>query len=365
MLLPSLLTRRSSGAPLSLALQGGGAHGAFTWGVLDVLLAHGEHPVQAISGTSAGALNAIAVAHGWMKGGAQGAREALHSLWTTVGTQLPFEWFTTGDGESLGLAPAARAMVHLTRYLSPYQLNPLDLNPLRNLLQLQFDFDRLRRDSPVQLFISATHANSGQLRVFRTREISVDAVLASACLPTLHHAIEIDGQPYWDGGYSANPALFPLIMDGRPSDLLIVMLSPLHHAHAPRTAPEINERALEIAFNSTFLREARMLAEAHAVARRSWLLMGKLERRIGRMNFHLIEAQDLLGALRTETKLIAHLPFLQRLRDHGRQRASAWLAAHGSSVGRRSSVDLLRMFGGRAHKRPLRPRTVAGQKRAA
>jgi NTE family protein len=199
----------------------------------------------------------------------------------------------------------------------------------------------------VQLFIAATHANSGRLRLFRNRELSVDAVLASACLPTLHHAVEIDGEPYWDGGYSANPALFPLIVDGRPDDLLIVMLSPLEHADAPRSAQQIHERALEIAFNSTFLREARLLGEAQALAKRSWLPFGLLERRLRRMRFHLIDAHDALASLRSETKLIAHLPFLERLRDAGRARAEAWLAQHAPALGRRSSIDLVRTFGTR------------------
>ncbi|MED5619714.1 patatin-like phospholipase family protein [Ideonella sp. BN130291] len=344
----SLLSARPSrraGVPLSLALQGGGAHGAFTWGVLDALLAQGTHPIHAISGTSAGAVNAVALAQGWMDNGAEGARQALDRLWTAIGSHLPFEWLTVGSGESLALAPGARALLHWTRYLSPQQLNPLDVNPLRDLLRVQIDFERLRRHSPVQLFIAATHANSGQLRLFRTRELSLDAVLASACLPTLYKAVVIDGEPYWDGGYAANPALFPLIVDGGPADLLMVLLSPLQHAHEPRTAQQIHERALDIAFNATFLREARLLGEAHAVARRSWLPLGRLERRVRRMRFHLVHAPELLGALRSETRLIAHLPFLQRLRDQGREHAAAWLAGDGHALGRRSSVDLVRLFG--------------------
>jgi NTE family protein len=331
--------------PLSLALQGGGAHGAFTWGVLDALLAHGRCAIDAISGTSAGAVNAVALAHGWMAGGREGARAALERIWTAIGTQLPFEWWTVGNGEQLSLAPAARALLHWSRYVSPYQFNPLDLNPLRDLLQSQIDFERLRRHSPVQLFLSATHANSGRLRVFRNRELSVQAVLASACLPTLHRAVEIDGEPYWDGGYTANPALFPLIADSRPADLLIVLLSPLKHHQTPRSAQEIHERTLEIAFNATFLREARLLGEAQAMARRGWLPGGRLDRRLRRMRFHLIEAQDLLGPLRSETRLIAHLPFLQLLRDQGRLRAEGWLSSQGQRMGRASSADLLRLFG--------------------
>jgi NTE family protein len=197
----------------------------------------------------------------------------------------------------------------------------------------------------VQLFLAATHANSGRLRIFRTRELSVEAVLASACLPTLHRAVLIDGQPYWDGGYAANPALYPLIADGRPADLLIVMLCPLQHAHTPHTAQQIHERALEIAFNAAFLREARLLGEAQALARRSRWPAGPLERRLRRMRFHLIDAQDSLGALAGETRLIAHLPFLLHLRDQGRARAEAWLSAQGRRLGQRSSADLLRLFG--------------------
>jgi NTE family protein len=332
-------------APLSLALQGGGAHGAFTWGVLDALLAHGAHPVRAISGTSAGAINAVVLAHGWLDGEAEGARSALARFWSAVGTRLPFEWFTSGAGDAFGFTPAARALLRWTRHLSPYQLNPMDLNPLRELLTEHVDFERLRRSSAVRLFIAATHANSGRLRLFRTREATVEAVLASACLPMLHHAVEIDGQPYWDGGYSANPALFPLIVDADCADLLIVTLSPLVHAGTPRTASEIQERAVDIAFNATFLREARLLGEAHAIARRSWLAVGELDRRLKRTRFHLIDAHDQLGAMAPETRLIAHLPFLERLRDLGSGRAQAWLAQHGSALGRRSSVDLLRTFG--------------------
>jgi NTE family protein len=344
----------SERAPLALALQGGGAHGAFTWGVLDALLAHGAHPVRAISGTSAGAINAVVLAHGWLDGGADGARAALSRFWTAVGTRLPFEWFTVRSGDVVGLSPPARAMLHWTRYLSPYQLNPLDVNPLRDLLREQVDFERLRASDTIRLFIAATHANTGRLRVFRTRELDVDPVLASACLPTMHRAIEIDGQPYWDGGYSANPALFPLIVDGGAADLVIVMLSPLSHASAPRTAQEIHDRTLEIAFNATFQREARLLGEAHAVARRSWLPLGALERRLRRTRFHLIDAHDQLGTLASESKLIAHLPFLEHLRQRGRERAHSWLAAHGAALGRRSSVDLARMFG------PAGPRRRSG-----
>lgn len=336
--------------PLGLALQGGGAHGAFTWGVLDALLERNRFEFEAVSATSAGAINAVALAQGLMDGGPEGARAALARLWGAIGSQIPFELFTTGEGDSLGLSPQARALLHLTRYLSPAQLNPLGLNPLRDLLEDQIDFERLRAASPLRLFIAATHANSGRLRLFGERELSARAVLASTCLPTLHAAVEIDGEPYWDGAYSANPALFPLLCDCRCDDVLLVLLAPLEHAHTPRSAAEIHERAIEIGFNATLLREAGLLAQARACAARGWWPGGALERRLLRLRWHLIDAQELLGSLRGETRLIAHLPFLEHLRDSGRERALRWLETGAEAVGRRSGVDLGRVIEPARHR---------------
>jgi NTE family protein len=328
---------------LGLALQGGGAHGAFTWGVLDALLEDGRFPIAAISGTSAGAMNAIALAQGLMTGGMEGGRESLRRFWSAVGKQVPFDLFTVGQVGSPGLAPAARMFMQWAQKLSPSQLNPLGLNPLRDVLTAQIDFERLRRESPVQLFIAATHANSGRLRLFGTTELSADVALASACLPTMSQAVVIDGEPYWDGGYSANPALFPLVRSGVP-DLLIVSLNPMRYDAVPVTAEEIRARALEFAFNAGFLREAVLLAESCAEARRSALSFGRLERRLRRLRTHLIDADDHLTTLPGETRLIAHLPFLESLRDRGRERAQAWLATHGAQVGHESSADLERLF---------------------
>lgn len=328
---------------LGLALQGGGAHGAFTWGVLDALLEDGRFDVAAISGTSAGAMNALALAQGLLRGGAAAARESLASFWHAVGTQLPFELLMVGPTDNPGLAPGMRALMHWTRLLSPYQLNPLGLNPLREVLAAQIDFDRLRRRDAPRLFIAATHANTGRLRLFDNASLSLEAALASACLPTLQQAVMIDGEPYWDGGYSANPALFPLVRAG-PADLLIVSLSPLGYDTVPVSADEIRARALEFSFNAGFLREATLLAEACAEARASRLGFGRLERRLARLRTHLIDAHDDLGTLSAESRLIAHLPFLERLRDLGRARAQRWLGEHGTSVGHRASVELAARF---------------------
>ncbi|MFT3956446.1 MAG: patatin-like phospholipase family protein [Piscinibacter sp.] len=328
---------------LGLALQGGGAHGAFTWGVLDALLEDGRFDVGAISGTSAGAMNALALAQGLVRGGTDAARESLASFWQAVGTQLPFELLMVGPTDNPGLAPGLRALMHWTRLLSPYQLNPLGLNPLREVLAAQIDFERLRQRDAPRLFIAATHANTGRLRLFDNQSLSIEAALASACLPTLQQAVVLDGEPYWDGGYSANPALFPLVRWG-PADLLIVSLSPLVYDSVPVSADEIRARALEFSFNAGFLREATLLAEACAEARGSRFAIGRLERRLARLRTHLIDAHDDLGALSAESRLIAHLPFLERLRDLGRARAQRWLGEHGARVGRSASVDLAACF---------------------
>ncbi|MGH8829606.1 MAG: patatin-like phospholipase family protein, partial [Polaromonas sp.] len=196
---------------MNLALQGGGAHGAFTWGVLDGLLEDGRMDFEGVSGTSAGAMNAAVLANGLMSGGRDGARAALEKFWTGVADSLPFEVAVPSmDGQNVSLLPALKLMLHWAHYFSPQQLNPLDLNPLRDILCAQVDFERLRTHSPVKLFIAATHANSGKVRLFRSPEISADSLLASACLPTMARPVEIDGEPYWDGGYSANPAVYPL-----------------------------------------------------------------------------------------------------------------------------------------------------------
>lgn len=347
---------KPQGVPLSLALQGGGAHGAYTWGVLDVLLEAGAVRPVAASGASAGSINALLLAQGWQQGGADGARAALAGFWQTLSDGLPLEWLTQwvvgpDQPHTDGLpawTPAARVLLQWSQYLSPYQMNPLGLNPLRERLLAHIDFDRLRATSPVRLYLAATHALTGRLRVFGTAEVSVDVALASACLPTLQQAVVIDGEPYWDGGYSANPALFPLVDDGASRDVLIVMLSAMRHPNLPTTAEGIRERVAEIAFNASFLREARLLGQATARARGAlmpWLRLGSLDRRLARLRWHLIDAQDDLAHLPSQTKLLPHQAFLLRLQQAGRQRAQLWLDGPGRSLGRAGSADLAVVFG--------------------
>jgi NTE family protein len=329
--------------PLSLALQGGGAHGAFTWGVLDALLEQDRFSFDGISGTSAGAMNAVALADGWIAGGADGARERLAEFWEGVAMLAPAEPMSPMVDASLP-GPGMNWMMQLSRWFSPYQLNPLDLNPLRDLVARSFDFERLRAQDRVELFIAATHANSGQLKLFRNADLSADALLASACLPSIHRAVVIDGEPYWDGGYSANPAVFPLFRFCSSRDILIVMLAPLQHERTPRSADEIQQRALELGFNNSFLREMRLLAAMREMTEQSGWLAGSLEQRLRSMRFHLVEATEALDGLGSASKIVANQSFLHRLRDAGRRHAKTWLAQHGDAVGRRSSINVSDVF---------------------
>ena len=330
---------------INLALQGGGAHGAFTWGVLDGLLEDDRMDFEGVSGTSAGAMNAVILASGLMTGGRDGARAALQKFWTAVAGSLPFEIAVpSANGQSVSLIPAFKMMLQWSHYFSPHQLNPFDLNPLRDILMAQVDFERLRSESPVKLFIAATHANSGKVRLFRSPEISADAILASACLPMMSRPVEIDGEPYWDGGYAANPAVFPLFYECKTSDILLVLLTPLKHQATPHSAQEIKGRVLELAFNSTFLREMRMFAHAREYVSQSVFRLGRFERRLARMNFHVIDAQEQMLELKAETKLAANMRFFEMLKNLGRARAKTWLQAHHAQVGKRSTVDLAELF---------------------
>jgi NTE family protein len=331
---------------INLALQGGGAHGAFTWGVLDYLLQDGRLGFEAASGTSAGAMNAVVLAHGLLSGGRDGAREALAKFWRAIASGMPASSTTvSADGQSVSLSPAFRRMLRWANYFSPEQLNPFDHNPLRAVVTSQIDFEGLRARSPLKLFIAATNANTGQLRLFHTAEVSVEAILASACLPTVHRAVEIDGEHYWDGGYSANPAVFPLFYECESRDILLVLLSPLKHKETPHSVENIRDRMLEIAFTSTFLREMRMFAHLREhVKANSRFPVGRFERRIISSNFHVIDAQEFLGELTAETKLAANWKFFEALRDLGRERARAWLDQYYDRIGRSSSVDLSELF---------------------
>lgn len=332
---------------INLALQGGGAHGAFTWGVLDGLLEAGIDRFDGVSGTSAGAMNALCLGHGLMEGGPEGARQALSGFWRAIADSSPFS-----GAHNPAVSPALKMMMQWTQYLTPEQLNPFDLNPLRDILETQFNFTKLKRNCPVKLFIAATHANSGKIRVFRNPELSADAFLASACLPTIHRTIVIKGEPYWDGGYSANPAVFPLFHECEAEDVLLVLLTPLRYAETPETAEDIRVRLRELSFNSTFLREMRMFAHLKEQATPSrlpaWLLdrlaLARSERRLSRLRFHAITAEKVLGEMPADSKLNVSHQFFDDLFAQGRALSAKWLTKNRDNLGRNATLDLSKLF---------------------
>ena len=335
---------RSSPRTLNLALQGGGAHGAFTWGVLDALLDAPNLEFEGLSGSSAGAMNAVVFADGWMKGGRDGARQGLADFWNEVSQQMPWGMMTKGEGHMISLSPASKMLANWAAYFSPSQLNPWALNPLRDLLARQVDFERLRAHSPFKLFVGTTQANTGKLRIFREHELTVEMLLASACLPKIHHSIEIEGEPYWDGGYSANPAVFPLFYDCDSRDVLLVLLNPLQHKSTPHSMEEIESRIAELSFSAHFMREMRMFVHAAEFSNPTFFGRGRLEHRLHKMRFHMIDSSEVSSLQRTETKLIAYGPFLELLRSQGRERAADWRLAHSQAVGRRATIDVKKLF---------------------
>ena len=324
---------------LNLALQGGGAHGAFTWGVLDSLLEDPEVAFEGISGSSAGAMNAVVLADGWIKGGAQGAREALAAFWTEIGKQMP-RGMTQGQGDAISLSPASKMLANWASMFAPSQLNPMGLDPLRDLLVKQVDFEAIRRESPFKLFVAATQVKTGKLRIFREHELSVDMLLASACLPKIHHPVEIDGELYWDGGYAANPAIFPLFYDCASADILLVLLNPLSHDDTPRTVEEIQERIAEFSFSANFLREMQTFARAAEFSGDSVAAPGSLGQKLQDVRFHMVDISGVQSLQRQDTKMLAHGPFLEKLHAEGRQQASLWLAEYIDKVGVVSTVDV-------------------------
>ena len=330
---------------LNLALQGGGANGAFTWGLLDRLLEHEGLQFEGLSGGSAGAMNAVVFADGWCKGGRAGARAALAEFWSEVGKLMPPGMVVEGEGEAIRLSLASRLLVSWASHFAPAQINPRELNPLRDLLTPLVDFETLRERRPFRLFVAATQANSGRLRIFREQELTVDMLMASACLPKIHHPVDIDGEPYWDGGYSANPAVFPQFYDCEAQDVLLVLLTPLQRDDEPRTAKEIDERITELSFNATFMREMQTFARATEFSDLAPATSDTLASKLRAMRFHMIDVCDLASLERTDTKALAHAPFVDLLRDQGRERATTWLKEHAGDVGTRSSIDVQKWFG--------------------
>ena len=331
---------------INLALQGGGAHGAYTWGVLDRLLDDGRIEVEAISGTSAGAMNAAVFADGMGRGGREEARRALDAFWANIseasqaGPLRPTPFDQYASGWNLDHSAAFVAFDMLTRMLSPYQLNPLNLNPLRGALVKSVDFERLEHCRAVKLFISATNVKTGKVRVFKSGEITPDVLLASACLPFLFQAVTVDGEPYWDGGYMGNPSIFPLIYGADTPDVVVVQVNPLGCDRVPTTAAEIMNRVNEISFNSSMMREMRAISFVTDL-----IDDGKLDsNNYKRINVHWIEAEKQMKGLGVSSKLNARMDFLLHLKAIGRQAADDWIADHFDAIGRQSTIDIKERF---------------------
>jgi NTE family protein len=331
---------------IDLALQGGGSHGAFTWGVLDRLLEVPWLRIDGISGTSAGAMNAVVLADGYMQGDANGARAALEGFWSKVSDAALLSPFRRGPLDilmgrwTLDSSPAFITMDLMARLFSPYDLNPGGVNPLRDILAECVDFSRIA-NSPIKLFVTATNVRTGRGHVFRNGDLTPDVLLASACLPTLFQAIEIDGEAYWDGGFAGNPTITPLIRECTSRDTILIPINPLERPGPPRGAREILDRVNEVSFNAVTLKELKMIALMRQVAD-----PGTTEGVLwAGMRVHMVR-NPIMTELGYSSKLNAEWAFLSMLRDEGRRAAETFLAENADNLGKRSSVDLDRLLEG-------------------
>lgn len=339
--------KAKTGRPqINLGLQGGGSHGAFTWGVLDRILEADLFDIEGIVGTSAGAMNAAVVACGLAEGGVQGGRDRLRSFWTQISkaaSQSPLQPSPIDKMISRGnmdYSPLWQFYDAISRSASPYQLNPFNLNPLREVVTASVDFDTVCHTDRVKLFLCATDVMNGRIKVFKGAEISVDAVLASACLPFAYQAVEIDGHHYWDGGYMGNPPLYPLIYNTQSSDILIVQINPIVITELPTTAQAILDRINTLSFNSSLMREMRIIEfvtrqidEGHIDAKR-----------YKKLKLHAIDAEVEMRELGVSSKMNADWDFLTYLFELGRTQADTWLEEHADKVGVESSVDIAERF---------------------
>ncbi len=343
----TLLGRKKDPRRLALALQGGGAHGAFTWGVLDRLLENNSRTVDAISGTSAGAINAAIFAAGYLDGGASGARDRLMRFWHKLADlarlnpmqPTPFEIMALGRNIELSFAHVLRDV--MVQMFSPYQLNPLDLNPLRDLLVRFIDFKRLQQDDAPRLFIAATNVETGEPRIFSNAEISPEVLLASACLPALHQAVRLPDGYYWDGGFTANPPLLALIEGSVADDILIVRLNPQSEKSLPVTAPGIQSRVNRIVFDAPLKRELEMIERLRHMSHEGGAARTALGRRLAALTLHTISEDDVMNELGPASKLHPNWELVRYLRDVGRDACARWLAETAPTAGAKTQAPLL------------------------
>jgi NTE family protein len=344
------VTENTESKKINLAFQGGGSHGAVTWGVADRLLEDPRIEVDAISGCSAGAINAAAVAYGLFKGGKEGARETMEQVWRRVSDAG--KMYSPVHSDVFPMIPGAADFMNalsfqafdvMSRAMSPYQFNPFDINPLRDILNHCIDFEALRHCTTTKLFIAATNVKSGKVHVFHCKDISTDVVCASACLPFLFKAVEVDGEHYWDGGYMGNPVLFPFFYEAEASDIVIVHVNPIERDEVPTTAPEIMNRINEITFNSSLMRELRSISFVHKLLDDGWL-KDEYRDRLRDIRIHSIRSDKAIADYDISSKFRTDWGFLSELKNRGRHIANSWLTENFDKVGEKSSVDLRAMF---------------------
>lgn len=335
---------------INLALQGGGAHGALAWGILDAMLEDGRFAVEGITATSAGTMNALAFTQGMMDGGRDGARQKLEDFWLDIARSGSV--FSPMRGNPLekffGMGKADNPFSYfmfdtMTRIFSPYQFNPLDINPLRDVIERNIDFEKIRACDELKLFISATSVRTGKSHIFRTPEMTLDVAMASACLPFLFKAVEIDGEHYWDGGYTGNPALYPLFYETKSADLVIVHLNPMYREDIPTTAPAIMNRINEVSFNSSLLKELRAVAFVKKLIEHD-MIKDEYKYLYKDLLVHPIRADDMMKDYTVSSKFDTDWNFLTELRDVGRAGMKMWISEHWDNIGHKTSVDLHEEF---------------------
>jgi NTE family protein len=338
-------TSANAAKKINLALQGGGAHGAFTWGVLDHLLADGRLEITGISGASAGAINAVMVADGLARGGPEEARKRLAAFWraASAGGDLPPVQRAVAD-RLFTLMPFATTPIEnwfeaMSHYFSPYELNPLNINPLKELIERFVDFDAVRH-SELALFVSATNVHTGRLRIFSREKITSDVVMASAALPFMFQAVEIDEVPYWDGGYMGNPAIFPFLQATEAEDVLVVQINPVARIGTPKTSSEIINRLNEITFNSALISELRAMDFVNQLIDDGTLPRGTGDSQYRRLHIHRIDLGGLGNRLTGRSKMKTDFDFFELLHRAGQRAARKFLDRHFDDIGQHSSIDL-------------------------
>lgn len=346
---PKVKEKSNTQKPISVALQGGGAHGAFSWGVMDRLLEDGRFKIEGVTGTSAGGMNAVAVAQGLMKGGLQQAREELRAFWkeiANVGKHSALNNRGPVD-KMMGKftmynSPGFLIFDFLSRMFSPYELNPMGIDPLKDTIVKCFDFDMLRKNDAVKVFLCATHVFTGKLKVFGNKDLKPEALLATACLPTIHNAVKVDGEYYWDGGFIGNPVFFPLIYNCETPDIVLVQLNPAVREHLPTSAREIADRLNEITNNASVVREMRAI---HFIS--DLIDKGLLDKnKVKRVHMHLIEDESTFQDLGWSSKLNTEWEFLTHLFEKGRAAADKWIKENYDNVGKKTTAPLRDHFVG-------------------